>query len=139
MSYVVNKEYDLSVEYPSITGYYTSLDYHRNGNPRKSQWLISVDEEIHCFVDTKHNNWISDSHKGWGINSDCKVLGKTTTNRETYIARFEEDSNKHDHWHGYPADLGRPQDIPLDFILLDWRQRNYINKSQYSKIRRGII
>ncbi|MBR6178066.1 MAG: hypothetical protein IKQ70_09330 [Bacteroidales bacterium] len=141
MSYTVNIEYDLSYKYPLISGYYTALDYHRNGSPKKSQWLISVDEEISCFVFAKQNDWISkEDHKGWGITDDCKVLGKTTANKETFIARFEEYDYNLDHWHGYPADLGRPQDIPADFVLLDWyKYKKYITKSQYSKIRRGIL
>ena len=139
MGYVADIEYDLSIEYPSITGYYTSLGYHRDGKPKKSRWLISVDEEIHYFVEAKHNNWISDDHRGWGINTVCKVLGKTQSDKETYIARFEENRHNLDHWHGYPANLECTQDIPLEFILLDWLRRKYIRKSQYSKIRRGIL
>ncbi len=138
MIFLSNTEYDLSTFF-SINGFYKAVGYHRNGNPNKSQWLISVDEEINCFVVTIENRWISDDHRGWGISADCKVLGKTTSKNDTYIARFEEDRYALNHWHGYPADLSRNQDIPLGFILIDWKQQNYITKSQYSKIRRGIL
>lgn len=142
----VNILYDLALEYPSrgIQGKYKSLNYHRNGNPIKAQWTITVDEEIDSFADTKENNWI-DGNKGWGIISEGdghKNIGYVINKDEkipVYIARFVGNTRT-DEWHGYPANIARgASDRPVDSVLGEWRESKYISNSEYSRIRRGIL
>lgn len=144
---VVNILYDLALEYPNrgIQGKYKSLDYHRNGNrKKKAQWIISVNEEIDSFADTKVNNWI-DGNKGWGIVIDKyghKNIGFVRNKGEdiyVYIARFVGNTAT-DEWHGYPANVARgASDRPIDSVLEKWRVSKYISNSEYSRIRRGVL
>ncbi|MBR6854003.1 MAG: hypothetical protein IKN03_01155 [Fibrobacter sp.] len=143
---VVNTLYDLASEYPGrgIQGKYKSLDYHRDRNPAKAQWIISVNEEIDSFADTKANNWI-DGNKGWGIiigGKSHKIIGYVRNKGENifvYIACFVNGA-KTDEWHGYPANIARgASDRPVDSVLGEWRESKYISNSEYSRIRRGIL
>lgn len=140
--------YDLSIVCPKhgIKGKYKSLDYHRNGNPGKAQWTITVDEEIDCFANTKKSSWI-DAKKahGWGIianGNGHKFIGYVRNkgeNIEVYIARFVGIRLK-DEWHGYPANVARcSNDKPKDQVLKEWLSLNYISKSDFTRIRRGIL
>lgn len=142
MAKTTNVLYDLGKEYPllKIKGFYTSLKYHRDKNPKKSQWIVSVDQEVDCFAQTKSENWIS-KDRGWGIIIQNKRLGKigiSVLGEDLSIARFE-CKNNNDEWHGYPADLkNKTDDIPIDDVLIVWRNSGYINKSEFIKIRRGV-
>lgn len=144
----VNILYDLALEYPSrgIQGKYKSLNYHRNGNPIKAQWIIPVDEEIDCFANTKKENWIDGNGEcGWGIIGDGnghKIIGYVRNkggNTSVYIARFVGDKAT-DEWHGYPANVARSiSDRPIDSILSEWRKSKYISNFEFSRIRRGLL
>lgn len=143
---VVNILYDLATIYPAlgIQGKYKSLDYHRDLNPEKAQWTISVNEEIDTFAGTKANKWI-EGNRGWGIISaekKHKIIGYVRNKGErifVYIARFVGNTTT-DEWHGYPANVARgTSDRPVDSVLREWRESKYISNSEYSRIRRGIL
>ena len=45
---------------------YSPNPQHRNRTPEKSQWSISLAQEIACFNTTYANQWI-DNNNGWGL------------------------------------------------------------------------
>lgn len=132
-------EYDMSVEYPDfdIIGYYKAVSYHRNGTSGKSQWVISVDEEIELFAKAKRDKQIFDD-KGyaiWIISDKACVLGVTDLNSETRLARFV-DGSRSDHWHGYPANyLKKKNDIPPMSLLKEWKDKGLIEKSDLTRMK----
>lgn len=137
--YRTDTDYDMSIEYPekNITGIYTAVSYHRNGTANKSQWTISVDEEIDLFADTKQKGQIYEDkgHALWVIDAKAEVLGLTEKGNETRLARFE-DGNRIDHWHGYPANyLKAKNDIPPMELLLKWRNQNLITKADITRLK----
>ena len=132
-------EYDMSVEYPDyqITGFYKAVSYHRYGTAGKSQWTISVDEEIDLFAKTKRNGYVYDD-KGyalWIVAEKAVVLGITEYQSETRLARFV-DGTRTDHWHGYPANYLRAKnDIPPMHLLRQWKKDGLIEKSDITRLK----
>lgn len=132
-------EYDMIEEFPDykIDVFYKAVSYHRNGTTGKSQWIISVDEEIELFAKTKRDNQIFDD-KGyalWIVSDAACVLGLTERNSETRIARFE-DGTRSNHWHGYPANYLRAKnDIPPMALLKQWKDRGFIEKSDITRLK----
>lgn len=122
---------------------YIVVDYHRKASyiANKSQWLVTIDEEMDCFRNTINNNW-KENENGWGIRWDAGhrvlvVLGKSVSQYDLKIAKFTKDVNLN-HWHGYPADWQqRTQDRPPIKILNDWRTTGFISKHKMAKIRNG--
>ena len=117
--------------------HYIAVSYHRNGTSGKSQWTISVPDEISVFTWGMSNKFKIDN-KCWGLflnDKKTEVVGLLTNNEESRIARFvcgTSDST----WHGYPADYKRAiGDIPTDEILRIWVSKSYISKSKMLKIQ----
>ena len=80
---------------------------HRDGNLNKSQWSISIVDEIGVFHEMTRKDW-SIENSGWGLyfrNGALNYLGIIQNRNEAvFIAKFVVDSN-HNAWHGYPANL----------------------------------
>jgi hypothetical protein len=118
---------------------YKFIVYHRNNSSQKSQWGISCEEELWCFIQCKRADWIDD-FKGWGIdfkNGNLNIIGLSKDKRNLYIIKFV-DGNKNNNWHGYPADyMQNSQDKPPTEILKEWVVSRFINKANMSKIMRG--
>ena len=139
--------YNLTTIYPydNVDGNYMAVSYHRNGNPQKSQWSISVEEEFESFKISRQQNWHNEK-RGWGLHpkDPFSTIGRTTANNNVVIAIFQEMSpngqNVDDIWHGYPADIrGKINDIPTVDVLRSWLTNGYINGHEFSKIRRGSL
>ena len=132
-------EYDMATEYPDyqIAGYYKAVSYHRNGTCGKSQWTISVDDELDLFAEAKRDGQLFDD-KGyaiWIIDNNAGVLGVTEHDSETKLARFV-DGTRSDHWHGYPANYLRAKnDIPPMTLLKLWKDRGLIEKSDMTRMK----
>jgi len=113
---------------------------HRDKNPNKSQWTISILEEVKVFENTYPNNWI-DQSVGWGlhfVNNGVQYLGNASNqNRRLFIAKFM-DGNCNGKWHGYPADYQTNiQDIPNEFGLKEWVDKRYLSNAKIAKITQG--
>lgn len=143
----LDRQYKLSDIYADIHDecVYISVSYHRNGNPKKSQWSISIEEEFESFKTSRLQNWTSNK-RGWGLHPSKPnfEVGTLSNEEVVFIARFQEMSPDgqpiKDIWHGYPADIrNKKNDIPTDAILKCWLENSYINKSQFSRIRRGVL
>ncbi len=124
-----------------LTGRYIISSQHRKiGNPHKSIWTITRQEEFNCFVNSKRRAWYSENSY-WGlrlIEGQIVEVGKNNAKKELKIAKFI-GGEVTDIWHGYPADyLNRKQDIPAVNILITWVDNGYIGKSEFRKIRQGM-
>jgi hypothetical protein len=119
--------------------------HHRNSNTNKSQWTISVGDEIGCFNHAKHQNWLT-ANKGWGlhiVNSAPNWLGvaqdQTT---QLFVAKFvgnpSNSAASGTEWHGYPANYRvNNQDIPDEDILQKWLNTNILPAAKIRKLAKG--
>jgi hypothetical protein len=121
--------------------YYKIRSVHRRrGNPEKCIWTITMEEEVDCFQDSANNKWLED-RKGWGlkVNSERRLseIGISDQQEILKIAKFV-DSSSTGEWHGYPADYcRRNQDKPSTRVLMDWKKRGLISKTNINKIKQG--
>jgi hypothetical protein len=102
---------------------YTPHEAHRNGNPVKSQWTISVPAELRCFAEARSDGWL-DATFGWGLHRPAGVpdyLGVgVNRSRQLFVAKFVR-AREGEAWHGYPADPQRnPQDLPQQSVRQAW-------------------
>lgn len=136
MPYTTDIEIDLTEK---ANCKYIISSQHRNGNPNKSIWTISYEEEVNCFIETITKNWKENS-VAWGvkvINDLIQVVGLNNAKVELKLAKFVDGSNKNV-WHGYPADyMNKSQDRPTTDILKNWVVNGYLTKAKMSKIRLG--
>lgn len=112
---------------------------HRNGNPAKSQWIISEQAECNAFTVSEQRDWLSE-FQGWGLHIPRRrptPLGTCVgRSRDSYIAKFVRSERDGD-WHGYPADYSRNhQDRPSEAVLSDWERSNIVSPAKIRKIGR---
>lgn len=124
---------------------YTPNPQHRNKafSYQKSQWSISLPEEIQCYTTAQINSWL---HKDayWGLhlikNNPPLIapLGAPPlpNNDRLHIAKFVCDAIGN--WHGYPvAHWISPFDKPGEAVVTDWCNMGHISRQAKSKIIRG--
>jgi len=120
--------------------YFISSQHRQLGNPNKSIWTISHEEEIDCFILSKTSKWISGS-VCWGlkpIDNRLDVIGRNSVQEDIKIAKFV-DGDKKNIWHGYPADCRRKKkDIPDTEILVIWKDKGLIGKSDVRKLKQQM-
>ena len=112
---------------------------HRNRTPNKSQWTITLEEELNTFRSCTNNRWYLE-HVGWGLHlsgNNPLWLGLTRDHKRcTFIAKFVGDASGT--WHGFPADHTRNiRDIPFESVLHAWLNKNFLSKAKIRKIVRG--
>lgn len=137
MPYTADTEIDLMA---ITTGnYIISSQHRRRGNPNKSIWTITFEEEVDCFIQALSGNWKTEN-EAWGIklhNGVIQVVGENYSRQELKLAKFVDGTNTNV-WHGYPADhMNRPHDRPATNILKVWVNSGYLTKAKMSKIRLG--
>jgi hypothetical protein len=67
--------------------WYEIMIYHRNKNPEKSQWLISCEEKINCFVVSIKSNWIGE-YSAWGLlfnNGNLEQIGSSKDDEKLFL------------------------------------------------------
>ena len=122
------------------TGNYIVSSQHRGRrNPHKSTWIITIEEEIECFIQAVNNNWRIET-EAWGVKTFggiLQVVGLNYNQQELKLAKFV-DGNSTNVWHGYPADyMSKSQDRPTTSILKVWVKNGFLTKAKMSKIRQG--
>ncbi|MCX6238415.1 MAG: hypothetical protein NTY07_12805 [Bacteroidia bacterium] len=124
---------------PRITQRYLVNPAHRRRQAGKSRWIITVDEEVECFITSQTLRWVEVS-TAWGViqnGNSLLVLGLSSNNISLKLAKFVDSDGK-DLWHGYPADFVKNnQDRPGMVTLQDWKTRGFIEKHHMIKIRKG--
>ncbi len=113
---------------------------HRNGNPHKAQWTISVAEEVACFERSVANSWLEQS-VGWGLHVDggsVSYLGTTANDfgpvEQSFVAFFQLASD----CHGYPADVRRrTRERPSTRVRRAWLDGGYLRPAVVRKLSRG--
>lgn len=138
MSEVESREIE-AYSYGTLT--YQFNGQHRNMNPKKSQWTVSINNEAAIFQCAASWCWlVKDIGCGWGlyIDANCpQYLGTVPGREQSFIAKFVSDIN-HNAWHGYPADyLSNAHDIPPANILISWVENKFIGNPKMRKIMRG--
>lgn len=116
---------------------------HRNGNPHKSQWIITEAEEIVCFENSRTNEWLAD-FEGWGLHCPGGIpiqLGTVAVSfKESFIAKFVKSRSTTPQvaWHGYPTDhQNKAQDIPNIEVLKSWLDMELMGRAKIRKISKG--
>lgn len=136
MTSVIEQEID-AYDYGKVR--YQVNPQHRDSNPNKSQWDITVENELYVFRCAAYYKWFT-HNKAWALflnNGEMHYLGTVPGNRRTFIAKFVVDNN-HNAWHGYPADhISKSQDIPDGAILQAWVQSKLLTKPKMRKIMQG--
>jgi hypothetical protein len=102
---------------------YEPYSAHRDGTRRKSQWTITVRDEIRSFTAAEGDGWL-DTTRGWGLhrpNRSPEYLGVAVDrDRQLFIAKFVR-GRAGEPWHGYPADPQlKPQDLPAERVRRAW-------------------
>lgn len=136
MPYELDKDLDLT---PRTTAKYYISSAHRRVQKNKSNWIITINQEVDCFIYSQTKTWI-ENMVSWGLiplGNNLLVLGLNSHKEELKIAKFVA-KNKEGVWHGYPADFCRNiQDRPGMPILQNWRTDGHIQKHHITKIRQG--
>ncbi len=137
MAYTADTEIDLTEL--AQANYIISSQHRRRGNPNKSVWTISYDEEVDCFIETMTREWQIGT-VAWGIKvveDILQVVGVNNIRQELKLAKFVDGADTNV-WHGYPADyMRKAQDRPATNILKLWVNDGFITKAKMSKIRLG--
>lgn len=114
---------------------------HRNGAPHKSQWKISVDDEIAAFELAVTEDWANEAH-AWGLHlnrdGEADYLGVSPADhppqRALFIALYELDAV----CHGYPVDHQRSnREKPPTSVLNSWLNKGAVPAPAVRKIARG--
>ena len=118
---------------------YISNPHHRSAghNAVKSQWNISIADEMQCYLGAVENHWMA-NNSYWGlhlIEVRPVVLGSAPSNDALYIAKFVSNQGI---WHGYPvAHWLSPYDKPQMPVLESWVAGGFINRAKKARIHRG--
>jgi hypothetical protein len=113
---------------------------HRNGNPNKSQWTITEEEERAAFVRAVEHEWLL-QNRGWGLHlhqEQPQYLGTSKGQAAAlFVAKFVS-SGAQVSWHGYPADHQRNiQDIPESKVLKSWIDLRLLALPKIRKLMKG--
>jgi hypothetical protein len=127
---------------PVTIGSYMYLNKkdHRDGTRVKSQWSVSVDDEINTFALGMDRGWLVES-RAWGLhlkNGLAECLGQSARDpgpvTNLSIAFFQLANP----CHGYPSDPKRNiKEIPPNEVRGDWLAKGYFKRSVLRKITRG--
>ena len=117
---------------------YLSNPQHRDRTKGKSQWTITLKDEIACFNVACAKHW-TDKGNGWGLHYSGEVLAYLGVAQDhqtrVFIAKFVENEGI---WHGYPADhQTNRQDVPAEPILAIWMKTEVLRPAKIRKIMRG--
>ncbi len=127
------------VQYPVR---YAVHPHHRNNNPQKAQWNITVAQEIGVFGSSFDSGWLisevgqGKQQVGWGLfihQNRVKCVGKLIDRSK--MATYAKFLGINDEWHGFPADYNRNFDKPTLAIHSSWLQ--HMGEAKVRKIIRG--
>ena len=120
---------------------YLCHPHHRNNHPHKSQWTISVHDEIRSFRKARSNDWFC-GEAGWGIHPDApdviEVGAACDRSTRLMLAKYV-CKNDQGEWHGYPANHQLDQDRPPDTIVRIWFTGKIIPRAKLRKIQKGQL
>lgn len=132
------KKYLLKIDDTTTIVYLISPAHRKTGNPHKSVWTVSFDNEFGCFCHSYTNGWV-EADNAWGYSLDANskfvLLGVGVNGEELKLARFRKDPTA-TQWHGYPCNyMANSYDVPPETILKKWVLTGAINKAKMSKIQ----
>lgn len=116
---------------------YISVNYHRNGNPNKSQWLssFSTHQEYIAFCAALKHHWLDSNANLWAVQPKMSVMGT----RGEKLALFLRPQSGNP-WHGYPISSRSMRESwryrPPKSVVDSWLKERLISREQASRIRR---
>src|SRR5262249_53662440 len=112
---------------------------HRNHNPMKSQWIITLEQELEVFRRCHSGGWIL-SLVGWGLHfvqEQPAYLGVAQDHQTRVLLAKFVGNEAPVVWHGYPADHTRSHDRPPTDVLNKWLKSKVLPTKLLSKIVQG--
>ena len=121
---------------------YIPHNHHRHSAyaNQKSQWSITVPEEVSCYKNAANMMWSSNG-TFWGLHLNAVVplplgVAPLPAGDRLHIAKFVGDPAGN--WHGYPvAPWLKPNDRPDELVLKKWLAAGYISSATLAKIHRS--
>lgn len=126
---------------PSSRGdfYLSKADHRRTAKTKKgkTKWEIEEGEEFSVFLETNEPYWYcSENNCLFALMDNCtEVLGE---NGER-IAKFPNDRNKQDPWHGYPVMTQEKQNRPSSDLLDIIEESGSLDIKVRIKIEKGLL
>ena len=116
---------------------YAPNPVHRQPSSGHSQWEISEQDEISCFVNSESSGWIG-NERGWGLHDVRETIVYLGTDRETDERTFHAkfiDNAASGVWHGFPASR---KDRPDESILKDWLIKGLVRTKAIKQLSKGM-
>ena len=120
--------------------FYLSKEDHRRTAKKKKEktrWEIDEGEEFSVFAESNEPYWYCKQNKClFSLIDNCtEVLGE---NGER-IAKFPNDRNKQEPWHGYPVLTEKQENRPSSDLLDIIEENGFVNRKVRIKIEKGLI
>ena len=119
--------------------YISKPDHRRTSKPKKgkTRWEIEEGEEFSVFSESNEPYWYCNENEClFSLIENCyEVLGE---NGER-IAKFPNDRNKNEPWHGYPVLTEEKQNRPSSDLLDILEEGGYIDPRVRIKIDKGLL
>jgi hypothetical protein len=103
----------------------------------KTRWAINEGEEFCVFAESNEPYWYcSENNCLFSLIDNCtKVLGE---NGER-IAKFPNDRNENEPWHGYPVLTDKQENRPNSDLLDIIESSGFVDRKVRIKIEKGLI
>ncbi|HEY3388779.1 MAG TPA: hypothetical protein VGK38_04350 [Prolixibacteraceae bacterium] len=128
---------------PTLRGefYFSKADHRRTAKEKssKNRWALEEGEEYSVFLEANNPEpywYCNENNSLFSFVDDCnEILGQ---NGER-IAKFPNDRNPNDPWHGYPVLTEEKQNRPSSELLDLIQNSGFISLKVRLKIERGVI
>lgn len=122
--------------------YYTSKEDHRRTAKKKkgkTRWAIEEGKEfgVFKFANEGYDNWFCETNNCIFsiIDNGSVVLGEGGE----IVAKFPNDRNQNEPWHGYPVTTEESQNRPSTEVLDKLYEEKIISLSLFLRIEKGFI
>lgn len=111
----------------------------KHGKQIKTRWCIKESEEYHVFKIANEPYWFCrENNCLFGFIFENGRLLELGENGEC-LAKFPNDRNELDPWHGYPVFSERDENRPSSDLLDELDEKKIISYEYRIKIERGFI
>lgn len=119
--------------------YISKADHRRTAKTKKgkTRWDIEEGQEFSVFQETNEPYWYCNENEClFSLIDNCsEVLGE---NGER-IAKFPDDKNEDDPWHGYPVLTEQKQNRPSSELLDIIQEKGFVDIKVRMKIEKGQL
>lgn len=121
--------------------YISKPDHRRTATPKKgkTRWSIEEGQEFYVFKVANEPYWFCiENNCLFGFIFEDEGLIILGENDEV-LAKFPNDRNENEPWHGYPVNTEEPENRPSSELLDVLEQNNEISFEYRIKIEKGRI